>query len=213
MLELDASQVRTLQRGQHLVFPDDRMQAVFRVEAGWLARYTRLPSGERQITSLYLPGDFCESQWLIAPVSAEWIMALSNVVVGSIRLEKVVGEGAVDPATSRKILADLIAYLARQSALVAAIGRKSGIERISALLRDLCDRSAVAPAPRWSGAMPLTQSDLADIVGLTPIHVNRILKELREHGAIEVGRGAITVLDADKLRAIADQGHVRSLRI
>ena len=212
MLDLDAPIVRMLHRGQHLAFPGDRMQDVFVIEAGWLARYIRLPSGGRQITSLYLPGEFCEPQWIIAPVSSEWIVALSDVAVSGIQLHQVIGGQATDPAASRRILADIPCLLARQSALVAAVGRKSGVERLCALLSHLCERSAGGAVSGWSGAIPLTQGDLADIVGLTPIHVNRVLKELRARGTIEVRRGALIVLDPEKLRAMADRAHFGSFR-
>jgi CRP-like cAMP-binding protein len=52
--------------------------------------------------------------------------------------------------------------------------------------------------------MPLTQTEIGDVVGLTPIHVNRVMKDLKTRGIIEVKRRFVTVHDQAKLRAIAD---------
>ncbi len=212
MPELNAQVVRTYQRRQHLAFPGDEVNQVFLVESGWLARYTRLPSGERQITGIYLPGDFCEPQWIIDPVPAEWVVALSPVQVRAIPLDQVSVNGATDPALSRRILADLIKLVGRQSSLVASVGRKSGLERLSSVVIELYDRLILAGMPAGSITMPLIQGDLADIVGITPIHVNRILKELRAHGVLEVTRGAVSVLNPELLRFVADNGHFGAVR-
>ena len=116
-------------------------------------------------------------------------------------------DAGTHPEHTRRILADLIRVLARQSSLVVALGRKSGVERLSAVILELFDR-VVAMAPDGEvEAMPLTQGDLADIVGITPIHVNRILKELRGRQVLEVQRGAVTVTDPETLRFITVNGY------
>ncbi len=199
-------------RRQHLAFPGDRMQDVHRVVEGWLARYVRLPSGQRQITGIYLPGDFCEPQWVIDPVSPEWIVALSPARTAAYPLEMILPNGAEETEASREVLADLIRLLGRQSLMVVSLGRKSGLERLSSVLIDLYDRLEKIGAKEGSVAMPLTQGDLADMVGLTPIHVNRILKELREHNVLEVNRGAVAVSDPEMLRFVSLHGYIGSAR-
>ena len=207
MLEVLTESTHTLQRRQHLAFPGDRMEAVHRVEEGWLARYTRLPSGHRQITGIYLPGDFCEPQWVIDPVSTEWIVALCPARTSSIPLESVMLDGEVMSERPRSIFSDLIRLIARQSAMMVALGRKSGIERLSSVVSHLYQRAVRAGIKTTQLAMPLTQSDLADIVGLTPIHVNRILKEMREQGVLEVNRGSVSVINPDMLQFVTDHGY------
>lgn len=198
-------------RRQHLAFPGDRMQEVHRIVEGWLLRYVRLPSGQRQITGIYLPGDFCEPQWVIDPISSEWIVALSPTRTVAYPLETISDQGG-NLETSREILADLMNLLGRQSSMVVSLGRKSGIERLSSVLIDLYDRLAKSNAHGRSISMPLTQGDLADMVGLTPIHVNRILKELREHNVLEVNRGAVAVADPDLLRFVSINGYFSAAR-
>lgn len=212
MLEIDSGPTLALQRRQHLAFPGDRMGVIHRVEEGWLARYNRLPSGHRQITGIYLPGDFCEPQWIIDPVSAEWITALSPARTTVIPLASIDSGSSVGFEKRRGILSDLIRLIARQSAFVVALGRKSGIERLSNILSDLYNRARRAGIASNQLVMPLTQSDLADMIGLTPIHVNRILKELREKGVLEVNRGSVSVVDPEMLKFVTENGYLGSLR-
>lgn len=203
---------RTYHRRQHLAFPGDRMQEVHRVIEGWLLRYVRLPSGQRQITGVYLPGDFCEPQWVIDPVSPEWIVALSPTRTVAYPLETLLPGHNGNQETSREVLADLMRLLGRQSAMVISLGRKSGLERLSSVLIDLYDRLEMGHGNGQPAFMPLTQGDLADMVGLTPIHVNRILKELREHKVLEANRGAVAVSDPEMLRFVSVHGYFGTSR-
>lgn len=203
---------RAYHRKQHLAFPGDRMPEIHRILEGWLVRYVRLPSGQRQITGIYLPGDFCEPHWVIDPVCPEWIVALSPARTVAYPLETIFLNGGRNPEASREILADLVKLLGRQSSMVVSLGRKSGLERLASVLIDLYDRLEKAGLNGRSFAMPLTQGDLADIVGLTPIHVNRILKELREHKVLEVNRGAVAVSDPEMLRFISVHGYFGASR-
>lgn len=206
-MDMQVTSAHIFNRRQHLAFPGDRMEGIYRVEAGWLARYTRLPSGQRQITSLYLPGDYCEPHWIIDPVSTEWIMALSTVRATTVSLERVMIAAEAQQEGPRRILTELVRLLGRQSSLVVALGRRSGLERLSAVILELHDRAVAMAGEGEAVAMPLTQSDLADIVGITPIHVNRILKDLRLRNVIQVNRGAVTVTDPEKLRFVTVNGY------
>ncbi len=127
-------------------------------------------------------------------------------------LTMILPNGAEETEASREVLADLIRLLGRQSLMVVSLGRKSGLERLSSVLIDLYDRLEKIGAKEGSVAMPLTQGDLADMVGLTPIHVNRILKELREHNVLEVNRGAVAVSDPEMLRFVSLHGYIGSAR-
>lgn len=207
MLNVLSKTAHTFQRRQHLSFSGDRMEAIHRVEDGWLIRYTRLATGHRQITGIYLPGDFCEPHWIIEPVSAQWIMALSPVRTVSVALDTVMLDAEINPEKPRVVFADLIRLIDRQSDLIVALGRKSGLERLSSVVLGLYTRLIAAGADPQKSSMPLTQSDLADIVGLTPIHVNRILKELRQHRVLEIHRGSLSVLDPELLQFVSANGY------
>lgn len=191
-------------RHEHLTRSGEPQDAIYCIEEGWVGRYTILGAGRRQITALYLPGDFCEPQWVIRPRSTESIVALTPVKAWR---KPIVRLSEADPnaADTRELLGAIPRIIERQSAWITALGRKTAIERISSLLVEFMDRmkhTGRAQAERFP--MPLTQSEIGDVVGLTPIHVNRVIKDLKTRGIIEARSRFVTVLDQNELRAIAN---------
>lgn len=179
-------QISRFRRHQHLVRANEPLEALFRIEDGWVSRYTVLASGRRQITAIYLPGDLCEPHWLLEARSAESVIALTGVRARRIPIRAEARE-VTQLAEARSLLAATCSLIQRQSQWIAALGRKSAMERLCAVLADLFERMRqIGRAPGNSCPMPLTQVDLADIVGLTPIHVNRVLKDLRERHLVEM---------------------------
>lgn len=191
-------------RHEHLTRSGELQDAVYCIEEGWVGRYTILGAGRRQITALYLPGDYCEPQWVIRPRSTESIIALTPVRAWRKPIVKLTEADANAPDT-RELLGEIPRIIERQSAWIIALGRKTAIERISSLLVEFMDRmknSGRAQIDRFP--MPLTQSEIGDVVGLTPIHVNRVIKDLKTRGIIEARSRLVTVLNQDELRAIAN---------
>jgi len=85
------------------------------------------------------------------------------------------------------------------------VGRRSAVERLAHLFCELLLRlRVVGAAVETSYKLPLTQVDLADTAGITSVHVNRSLRELRQQGLIELKGGQLTILDYARLRAFAE---------
>lgn len=182
-----ACDLRTFRRHQHLVREGEAPEAIYRLEEGWACRYQLLSSGRRQITALFLPGEYCEPQWLLEPRSAHPIVALTTLRARSFPLAEVSANAPSAKDNMRTMLAATLGLLNRQTDWIATLGRKNALERVCALLSDVFER--LRDNGRVSNnrcAMPLTQPDLADIVGLTPVHVNRVLKQLRSEGLVEI---------------------------
>jgi CRP-like cAMP-binding protein len=86
-----------------------------------------------------------------------------------------------------------------------SLGRRTALSRIAALFCEMRLRlEVVGMTEGQTYALPLTQTDLAECLGLTPIHVNRTLKELREQGLVHFKSGRVTILDWDRLRDVAE---------
>lgn len=197
-----AGSVSRFRRHQHLVRAGQDIDAFYHIEEGWAGRYTLLGGGQRQFTCLYMPGDVCEPHWLIRPRSTEAIVALSPIRARRLPIAEVVPD-ILQSQQVREICDGILNLIDRQSAMIAALGRKTAIERLCSILVEFLDRSNGAISTSRF-AMPLTQVELADVVGLTPIHVNRVLKELRQRGVVDMqARQMMTVLDQETLRAIA----------
>lgn len=191
-------------RHEHLTRSGEPQDAIFCIEEGWVGRYTVLGAGRRQITALYLPGDYCEPQWIIRPRSTESIIALTPVRAWRKPIVKLTEVDRTSP-DARELLGAIPRIIERQSAWITALGRKSAVERISSLMVEFMDRMKVAGRSQSDRfPMPLTQSEIGDVVGLTPIHVNRVMKDLKNRGIIEARSRFVTVRDQAELRAIAN---------
>lgn len=189
-------------RHQQIARAGQEQDSIYSIQQGWAGRYTVLDSGQRQFTALYLPGDFCEPQWLIRPRSNEWIAALSPVRAVRMPIAELAASdlGLTEPGA---MLSSMIQLLDRQASWIVSLGRKSAVERVCAVFAEVYDRTRAADRIGEHGFdMPLTQIELADVVGLTPIHVNRVLKDLRVRGVLEMRSRTVTVHDPEALRAI-----------
>ena len=196
-------EIRHFRRHQHLVRTGDAPQAIFRIEDGWACRYRALGAGRRQITALFLPGEYCEPQWVLQARTTAPILALTSLRVRHFALTELTGASPGAKDRTREMLTATLQTLERQADWIATLGRKTAPERLCALLCDLFARLAASGrVSDNSFSMPLTQADLADVVGLTPVHVNRVLKLLRARGLIQLQAKRLRLVDPDTLRAI-----------
>lgn len=195
-------EVRHFRRHQHLTRDGQTPSAVYRLEEGWTCSYQLFGGGRRQITMLFLPGDYCEPQWLLGERRAHAVIALTSVRARSLPLAECAANGS-QGSNMRAILSATLAMLSRQSEWIATLGRKTATERICALLGDIFERlRANGRAFNNTCPLPLTQTDMADVVGLTPIHVNRVLKDLRKRGLLDLQSRRLYLSDPVALREI-----------
>ena len=190
-------------RHEHLVRPGEMPRSIFRVEEGWACRYRTLSGGRRQITALFLPGEYCEPQWLLGDSVTSPILALTAVRAGSIALTDMSAGGGRNESMTAMLSATL-RILSRQTDWIVALGRKTAVERLCAFLSDIRERLEKAGRllDQQRCIMPLTQAAIADVVGMTPVHVNRILKQLRAEGLIELQGKMLRIPDPARLDRI-----------
>lgn len=146
---------------------------------GWAARVCDLRDGRRQILHLLLPGDLIGSCEHERPLAASSIIALTEVEVCA------APDAALSP-TLREAYAQSRAHeQAHLLAQITRLGQMNAQERIADLALELLDRLSLAGlATNNSYAMPLTQETVADALGLTSVHVNRMLQVLRKDGEL-----------------------------
>lgn len=167
------------------------------VRSGFLARSRLLGDGRRQITAILLAGDHHPP---LEPAHAPnlTLSALGASMVASVPVAEV-EEARARCATVRAMLAD---GERRRRAMaeehLVSLGQRSALERIGHLFCEILVRSGEAE----SGAdcpFPITQADLADTMGLSVVHTNRIIQTLRRRALAEVARGRLKVLDLPAL--------------
>lgn len=171
---------------------------------GWAVRFTQLADGRRQILSLVLPGDLFSPRLLFERTLQSAIQALTPVRFSRLPRaalrERLVTEPGMLEAFASSCLADCEAT----DELLADLGQRTAEERIARLLLRIADlyrsRNVAKEAQRIP--FPMRQQDIADMVGLTSVHVSRVVRKLRHSGLIEIAGGTLTIRDEKGLGRI-----------
>jgi CRP-like cAMP-binding protein len=196
--------VRTVQAKQNILSEGERPNHVHVILEGWAARYKTLNDGSRQIVAFLIPGDFCDLHVAVLGHMDHSIVALTRCRVAYIP------SAELDALTSdHNGLTKALwwASLVDEGVLrewILNVGRRHAYERIAHILCEMHARmKIVGLADNDRLVLPLTQEELADATGLTPVHVNRTLQRLRGDKLIEIGQGMLNVHDVAALREVA----------
>lgn len=192
---------REIRANEDIISEDDRTENVHLMLEGWSARYKLLPDGARQITAYLIPGDFCDLHVAILKRMDHGIVALTPAKVAYI------GHEALDALThERPELTRALwwATLVDEGVLrtwIVNIGRRDAYEGVSHLMCELHVRmNNIGLVEDGTFHMPVTQEELADTLGITAVHVNRVLQRLRSEGLIELSGRTLRILDVRALR-------------
>lgn len=186
--------------------PSDAPSLIYVISSGWACRYRRLEDGSRQILRILIPGDLSSAVSLSEAGRALTfgIRAVSDVtasVIEAPRLRELIAPSAALRIALFEELCDEIHDLEQR---LTDLGVCSAPSRIAQLLLDLHTRlSARGLVEGGAFQFPLRQEDLARAVGLTPVHVNRMLMQLRRLGWISYERGRMHLLNIDSLQKAA----------
>lgn len=172
---------------------------------GWVMLYKSLGNGKRQILRFALPGDFLGFQRDVNGPMTHSAMAMTPVTLCCFPKEIARDMFAASPDLATR----LASINARQYELcelhLLATGRKSAIERIAFLLLELFHRCRALELTQGNALqLPIAQEDMADATGLTPVHVNRMLRQLREKGMIDYRDRRLVVLDGPAMATLAN---------
>ncbi|GJE57340.1 Crp/Fnr family transcriptional regulator [Methylobacterium thuringiense] len=172
--------------------------------AGHTCRYRMLGDGRRQITAILVPGDLCDLEAGLRGRADYAVGALTRCLVGHLPADPICDAKPLN----QELLAALLIRLRRDEAIarewMVSLGRRSAIESLAHLFCELRTRLAdVGLATEDSYELRITQDDLADALGITSVHVNRALKQLREYGLITLKRGILVMSDRPALEKLA----------
>lgn len=199
-----------------LIREGDRPGPVFVMVEGWACRYKVLPSGARQVLAFMMPGDSCDLHAGLLDQMDHSIQTITPARVATIARDDMDAAMAASPAIARAMYTAQLVDEATMRAWITSMGRRTSIERVAHLMCELYLRARdIAPDDDAALSLPLSQVLLADALGMTSVHINRVLKELRIAGAMTLHRGRLEVSDPAKLVRIAgfDDGYLhRRLR-
>jgi len=172
---------------------------------GWAARYRILPDGTRQITAFLLPGDFCDLHVSILKRMDHSVTALTNCKVAWIVSDLFDQLTAEHPRLTRGLWWCTLLDEAILRAWIVNLGRRDAYHRIAHQICEMHHRlSMIGLVENGRFDFPVTQVELSDATGLTPVHVNRILKRLRTERIIDLSRKEVCVRNLDTLQRIAE---------
>ena len=196
---------REVAADQMLVRSGDRLNQSLLLLDGWLVRCKDLPSGERQILEIHLAGDFADLHGFTLQRLDHDIVSLTRCVIGIVPHERLKAITENHPHLTRVywLLTNIDASIAREMAL--SLGQRPAISRMAHLFCELHVRLGIVG--RTTDRMfefPLTQRELSECLGLTVVHVNRTLQELRRRRIIEAENRQVTILDKLALEALAE---------
>ena len=178
------------------------------ITSGWACRPRILADGRRQMLGVLLPGDLLGDRGDARPLTTNPATALTPVRTVSVtRLFEVV-------AAAPHSVPNLVAVLnkidrieeARLLDLVVRLGCQSAIERVAGALLEFYQRSAfIGFTHEGTFPMPLTQEKLGDLLGLSLVHVNRVISQLRRDRLVEIRSGIVAIHDFARLALLADR--------
>ncbi len=202
-LEAATAHPKMIAPRRDLIREGDRPGPVLVIMDGWAFRYKVLPSGTRQIMAFLMPGDACDLHIGMLAEMDHSIQTITNATVATIAsadMELLMAS----PGIARAMYVSQLIDEGTLRAWIVSMGRRSSTERVAHLLLELYLR-AVLIGGAGEGVMdlPLSQVVLADALGMTAVHINRVLQDLRRSGAIELQRRVLRILDPAILTRIS----------
>jgi CRP-like cAMP-binding protein len=194
----------TMERGKEFVHQGEMGNVAYILQSGWACSFKILSDGGRQVITFPIPGDCVGLRSILLRTSDHSVTAVTDSVVSRVqvsRLMEVFGEfphlaAAILWATSRDE-AMVVEHL-------ASVGRRSAIERTAHFFLELCDRlKLVGLVPDGQFDCPLNQYALGDALGLSAIHINRVLRQLRERKLMTLKDNVVTIYNERELKALA----------
>jgi CRP-like cAMP-binding protein len=199
------TEVRLIRAGDDMVRDGDRPQHSTLIVNGVAARYKVLQEGERQITALHLEGDFVDLHSFLLKEMDHGVTAISQCRIATVPHETLTTVSIRQPHLTRLFWLLTLLDGAMHREWLVAMGRRSALGQLAHLLCEIRTRlSVVGGATDHSFVLPITQVDLSDILGLSSVHVNRVLQELRGSNLIAWKGVHVSILDWDGLQRIAE---------
>ncbi len=168
---------------------------------GFAFRQKLTDDGGRQIVSVHIPGDFVDLEGSLLRVADHNVQALSRCEIAAVPTREVLRLIDEHPRVGRALWVDTLVDASIYREWVMNVGRRPAKQRIAHLLCEFAKRLKLAGLGDETGYnLPLTQEQLADATGLTPVHVNRSLKTLEAEDLIKRNRRFVSIPDWERLR-------------
>lgn len=194
-----AAAPRSLKAGVDLVSEGVRTDSIHLLTSGWACRYKTTRDGARQIIGLVVPSDICNLDSFMLDKVDFGVRTLSMATAVGLSRDRVRALGAERPGITRAFTWFAIVENAILGEWALSLGRQTALQRLARLLCELSMRLGDGHGDGAGFKLPVTQEQLADILGMTAVHVNRMMKQLRADSVIVAEGRQITVPDMAEL--------------
>jgi CRP-like cAMP-binding protein len=199
------SEIREYPEGRTIVRTGATLSASTLLVEGIVCRYKDLADGQRQIMELHVAGDFVDLHGFLLKQLDHNVGTMTPVKVASFPHDALRGITETHPHLGRMLWFSTLLDAAIHREKILSIGRRSALARIAHIFCELLVRLRIVGLADDKGFdLPLTQADLADVTGLTSVHVNRMLKKLRDEDLLTFRGGTVTIGDWDRLQRVAE---------
>lgn len=200
--QLESGTIVEVEARRDIFSHGDRPERINLVLQGWACRYVTLEDGRRQITALLLPGDSCDLRMYLLRNFDHSVGTLTTVRVAQVRPEDLQETLTKHPALQKAFWMSGLVEEATARAWVANIGQRAAGERMGHLFCEVFLRlQAVGLTEENSCEFPMTQDQMADALGISSVHVNRTLMDLRTAGLISLRDKKLTIPNLEALMA------------
>ncbi len=178
-----------------LVRQGEKLKDAVVIEDGWACRYRTLEDGRRQIMNFLLPGDLFDLCAFLLTKSDHSVGTITACTVNRVPISQVTRLFERHPRLGSALWMGGLQEEAMLRERIMSLGRRTAEERTAHFLYELWVRLAViGERDGRSFELPLTQTELADALGLTSVHISRTLRKLRKRGLVEINRHRVTIL-------------------
>jgi CRP-like cAMP-binding protein len=196
--------VRTVGAREDVISQGDRTGGVKLLLDGFACRYKTLEDGRRQIVAYFVPGDLCDLRVFILKRMDHSIGAIAPSRVATIAPDNMLKLMHTYPALTRALWWSTLVEEAIAREWILNVGQRNALERTGHLFCELLYRfRAVGLNEGLACTLPLTQVELAETLGLSPVHVNRTLQELRRQKLITLDDGTLTIQNLQALEELS----------
>jgi CRP-like cAMP-binding protein len=197
--------VRDYPAGRAIVRDGERPTESCLIIEGFCARSKTLADGRRQILSIHIPGEIPDLMGLFLHVMDHDLATLTAARLGFIRHESLRELHRRNVIVAEMFWRDTLIDAAMFREWIVNVGQRPAPARLAHVMMELRERlRTIGRLEGNSFEMPLTQEEIGEALGITAVHVNRVIRQLREDGIVELQRGRVTVLNEGKFREFAD---------
>jgi CRP-like cAMP-binding protein len=197
--------VKQVSNGDRIVALGERPSVCCLIADGFVLRAKVVAEGNRQILAFHQPGDIPDLQSLFLHVLDHDVNALGDGLLAFIPHDPLRRLISSRPNVAQALWRDTLTDAAIFREWICNVGQRSAYSRLAHLVLELFTRlKVIGRTDGPSFWFPATQQLFGQAIGVSEVHVNRVIQELRSNGVLEFGRGRITILDEAKLRSATD---------